>query len=122
MSYLTALPRSTDSQPPQRAVTVVSHEAREVVYLDQSASIEIITEALKAWGLRVRAERTDSRETAKDAARSAPLPDNWETTRPESKAPTRLDNVLSPLWLPILERSTNANEPVAAWAWFSRAA
>ena len=124
MSYLTPLPRPTDLEPPQRAVTVVSHEAREVVYLDQSASIEIITEALKAWGLRVRSERGANPEPKPQttAVAAAAAPDNWETTRPESKAPTRLDNVLSPLWLPILERAKAAQEPVTAWSWFTRAA
>ena len=101
---------------------VVSPEAREVVYLDQSASLEIITEALKAWGLRVRAERATTPAATNAATTPTPAADSWETTRPEGRAPTRLDNVLSPLWLPILERSVSPNEPVAAWSWFTRAA
>jgi hypothetical protein len=120
-TYLKPIPRLTEMEPPARAVTVVSTGSRDVVYLDQSASIEIITEALRAWGLRVRAEREGS-STSKATTAAAPPEANWETTRPDGKAPTRLDNVLSPLWLPILERAATPNEPVAAWGWFSRAA
>jgi hypothetical protein len=89
-----------------------------VVYLEQAASIEIITEALKAWGIRVRAEREQP------AAKSAPAPidASWQTTRSEVKAPTRLENDLSPLWLPIRQPASATTEPVAAWSWFGRAA
>lgn len=118
MRYLKAVPRSSEL-PPVRAVTVISPESREVVYLDESASIEIITEALKAWGLRVRAERTTDAPAA--ASQPTQVEANWETTRPEGRAPGRLQNALSPLWLPILS-AEGAAEPVAAWAWFTRAA
>jgi len=118
MSYLKAVPRIFDTEPPARAVAVVSAGARDVVYVDQPASIEIITEALKAWGIRVRAERA---EDAAAPAKHTPSDANWETTRSEAKAPTRLENTLSPLWLPIRELPTGS-EPVAAWSWFGRAA
>ena len=118
MSYLQALPRNSDTRPAARAVTVVSPDTRDVVYLEQAASIEIITEALKAWGIRVRAEREQP------AVKNAPAPSdaNWQTTRSEAKAPTRLDNALSPLWLPIRQAPASGSEPVAAWSWFGRAA
>lgn len=119
MSFLTTVPRTSDLEAATRAVTLVSPDARQVVYLDENASIEIITEALKAWGLRVRSERNDRTEAA--PAQPAPIDGNWQTTRCESKSPGRLENVLSPLWLPI-RRSEPANEPVAAWSWFSNAA
>lgn len=120
MSYLKTVPRTYEAEPPARAVTVVSRDAREVVYLDQSASIEIITEALKAWGLRVRAERTTPAPAA-STAQPAPVDASWQTTRSEAKAPTRLENALSPLWLPI-RTTPSTTEPVAAWSWFGRAA
>ena len=118
MSYLRALPRFTDLEP-ARAVTVVSPSTRDVVYLDQAASIEIITEALRAWGLRVRAERGGPEGATAQAP--APIDANWQTTRPEARTPGRLENELSPLWLPIREAS-NGNDPVAAFGWFTRAA
>ena len=117
MSYLTAVPRALETNHPARAVTVVSPDTREVVYLDQSASIEIITEALKAWGLRVREERTGQNPQA--ATTPSPSETNWETTRSEAKAPTRLENVLSPLWFPVRASAAPAESP---WAWFNRAA
>jgi hypothetical protein len=121
MNHLRALPRAHEEQARPRAVTVVSPDTRQVVYLDEAASLEIITEALKAWGLRVRSERSDSGSRAETPTQPAPADSNWSTTRSESKAPTRLDNVLSPLWLPIRE-ADRATEPPAAWSWFSRAA
>jgi|GEM_PF-4665395 len=119
--YLKPVPFAKDAPP--RAVTVVSPEARDVVYLDQSASIELITEALKAWGLRVRAERQTAagRKSAPPAA--GPGGSSWETTRPEGRAPARLDNILSPLWLPIREEvAGSGSEAPADWSWFGRAA
>ena len=118
MSHLRALPRIDEAEP-ARAVTVVSPETRDVVYVEESASIEIITEALKAWGLRVRQER-EARQPDLPAV-AQPADSNWQTTRPEHPGPGRLANVLSPLWLPIRKPDTG-NEPVAAWSWFSRAA
>lgn len=120
MSYLKAVPRSFDLEPPARAVTVVSPGARDVVYLDQSASIEIITEALKAWGLRVRAERASGGEAAGGAPSSA-AEGTWQTTRPDAKAPTRLENALSPLWFPIRDAQAPV-DPASDWGWFGRAA
>lgn len=121
MRYLKAVPRTEDAPAPARAVTVVSPEARETVYLDETASLEIITEALKAWGLRVRAERGGERVTAESQPPSEPLDSTWQTTRPDHRSPSRLENVLSPLWFPIRddERVSDAASP---WAWFSRAA
>lgn len=126
MRYLKAVPRSTDAAPQARAVAVVSSDRRDVVYLEQPASIEIITEALKAWGLRVRAERDQQKAAQTPAAAPAVAPLDsadaaWQTTRPETKAPTRLENELSPLWLPI-RSAPLGTEPVAAWGWFGRAA
>ena len=120
MNYLQPVPRTSEADPPARAVTVVSRNAREVVYLDQSASIEIITEALKAWGLRVRSERTTPAPAAPQS-QHAPVETNWQTTRSEAKTPTRLENALSPLWLPI-RTAPSASEPAADWGWFGRAA
>lgn len=121
-TYLKPLPRQSELDEPRKAVTVVSSHARDVVYLDQSASIEIITEALKAWGLRVRAEREDAGGRKTDRAAATAPDTNWQTTRPETRAPTRLDNILSPLWTPIIEPTVSSNEPPAAWSWFTRAA
>lgn len=121
MSYLKTVPRSHDPEPPARAVTVVSPDNREVLYLDQSASIEVITEALKAWGIHVREER---RREAADPSHAAPeksIESTWSTTRIASRTPTRLENVLSPLYFPIRELPTNS-DPAAPWAWFGRAA
>lgn len=91
------------------------------MYLDQAASIEIITEALKAWGLRVRSERETAGSETASPQPPTPVEANWQTTRPTSKAPGRLENELSPIWLPIREPST-ATDPVAAFGWFTRAA
>lgn len=122
MRYLKAVPRTSDVEPPARAVTVVSPATRETVYLDETASLEIITEALRAWGLRVREERkAQPAEAAAPAPPPAPLDTTWETTRPDLHAPSRLDNILSPLWLPIRE-DDRGSDPSAAWAWFGRAA
>lgn len=120
MSYLKAVPRTADAQP-ARAVTVVSPEARETVYLDESASLEIITEALKAWGLRVRAERGAGATPNEAPSAPAAQDTTWQTTRPDNPAPSRLENILSPLWLPIRsdDRVVEAGSP---WSWFTRAA
>jgi hypothetical protein len=121
-TYLKPLPLPNEFNPPRRAVTVVSSEARDVVYLDQSASIELITEALKAWGLRVRAEREGAAERKSQAAAATEPETHWQTTRPEGRAPTRLDNILSPLWLPTRDSDSTAAEAPLEWSWFSRAA
>ena len=123
MRYLKAVPRTSDVEPPARAVTVVSPATRETVYLDETASLEIITEALKAWGLRVREERQNQPVEAAPppAPEPSPLDTTWQTTRPDHRAPSRLENVLSPLWLPIREED-RLSDPSAAWAWFGRAA
>ena len=97
-----------------------------MVYVEQPASIEIITEALKAWGIRVREERQrEPSQAAKPAqpqvSSPATVEASWQTTRCEAKAPTRLENALSPLWLPIRTQPTGS-EPPAAWSWFGRAA
>ncbi len=120
MNYLKAVPRSSELEAPARAVTVVSPDAREVVYLDETASLEIITEALNAWGLRVRSERTGQVDSLPSQP-PTPVDSSWQTTRSEQRAPGRLENSLSPLWLPI-RRPERGNEPVAAWSWFCRAA
>ncbi|MEO8540102.1 MAG: hypothetical protein ABI577_10220 [bacterium] len=121
MNYLKAVPRTDEAEAPSRAVAVVSPDAREVVYLDETASLEIITEALKAWGLRVRSERSEQAAEVAPPQRPTPADGDWRTTRSEHRAPGRLDNILSPLWLPI-QHSDPGNEPVAAWSWFGRAA
>jgi hypothetical protein len=121
MKYLKPIPRSSERQAPARAVTVVSADSRGVVYLEDEASLEIITAALKAWGLKVRSEREVVAATAKALPPVATAEACWETTRPRTAAPGRLDNVLSPLWLPI-RQPVAGNEPVAAWGWFGRAA
>ncbi len=121
MRYLKTVPRLQDSEPPARAVTVVSPGNREVVYLDQSASLEVITEALKAWGIRVREERTrDSGNSSPETAGQS-VEITWQTTRITSRTPTRLENALSPLYFPIREIPTNA-DPGGPWGWFGRAA
>jgi hypothetical protein len=102
-------------------VTVVSADAREVVYLEDEASLEIITAALTAWGLKVRSERDVESPAAKAMPPVATAEACWETTRPAAPPPGRLDNTLSPLWLPI-RTPVAGNEPVAAWSWFGRAA
>lgn len=120
MRYLKPVPRSTELEPQSRAVTVVSRNSRDVVYLDEPASIEIITEALKAWGLRVRAERTDGTALVADSPAS-PGEATWQTTRSDVKAPTRLENALSPLWFPLRETGETGDVP-GPWGWFTRAA
>src|SRR5690606_5014622 len=114
--------RSSEVVRGTRPVTFVSNESRAVVYLDESASLEIIHAALKAWGLRVREER--EQRTSSPAADLPPAvhePETtWETARPEQPPTSRLGNELSPLWLPI--RKPVGNEAIAAWSWFTRAA
>lgn len=121
MSYLRAVPKSYERETAARPVTVVSADSRDVVYLEDDASLEIITAALTAWGLKVRSEREVDVAAAKTLPPVATAEACWETTRPQAAAPGRLDNVLSPLWLPI-RRPVAGNEPVAAWSWFGRAA
>lgn len=120
MAHLQPVPRNSEVEPGTRAVTIVSADSRDVVYIDDAASLEIIQAALKAWGLRVREER-DRKTPVPLAQRAASEPTSaWETERPARPAPSRLENRLSPLWLPI--RKPVGNEAVAAWAWFTRAA
>lgn len=130
MRYLKPVPRSTELEPQSRAVTVVSRSSRDVVYLDEPASIEIITEALKAWGLRVRAERTEGTALVADSPAPAVVAETpaaasgeatWQTTRSDVKAPTRLENALSPLWFPLRETGETGDVP-GPWGWFTRAA
>lgn len=121
MVHLQPVPRSTEIEAGTRPVTIVSAESRDVVYVDDAASLEIIQAALKAWGLRIREER--DRTATKPALTQQAVKEpsaTWETERPASPAPSRLENRLSPLWLPI--RKPLGNEAVAAWGWFSRAA
>ena len=118
MSDLRAVRRYSELEPPARSVAVVSPEARDVVVLDEVASIEIITDALRAWGLRVRSERVVQPKVAE--ADASPGDTNWQTTRPVSRAPGRLENALSPMWLPI--RKPDRDEPVTLSAWFTSAA
>ncbi|HMO53980.1 MAG TPA: hypothetical protein PJ994_05705 [Tepidiformaceae bacterium] len=121
MAHLKAVPRSDEAEPATRPVTIVSAETREVVYVDDAASLEIIQAALKAWGLRVREERDARAPASQSAPQAASAPSAaWETERPPQRAPGRLENCLSPLWLPI--RRPVGNEAVMAWAWFTRAA
>ena len=104
-----------------RPLTLVSPVSRDVVYLEETTPIEVITAALEAWGLRVRQERDTTGEAVKAHPLSPVTPVSWETTRPDQSAPCRLDNALSPMWLPIREPVVG-NEPVVAFAWFGRAA
>ncbi|GMV86875.1 MAG: hypothetical protein AMXMBFR80_27290 [Dehalococcoidia bacterium] len=121
MSYLRPVPRSCEKQTPARAVAVVSPETRGVVYLEDEASLEIITAALEAWGLKVRAEREAPPGAAPARTPRPAVETSWETMRPAITSPGRLDNVLSPLWLPI-RKPVTGTEPVSAWSWFGRAA
>jgi hypothetical protein len=121
MSYLRPVPRFSQVEAAARAVTLVSSEAREVVYIEDDASLEIITAALEAWGLKVRAERETAPETAPARTPPPAVAASWETMRPAITSPGRLDNVLSPLWLPI-RKPVTGSEPVSAWSWFGRAA
>mgnify|MGYP001602488452 CR=1 FL=1 len=120
MRYLKAVPRSSELATATRAVTLVPPDTRDVVYLDEATSLEIITEALRAWGLRVRSERTHRAEPT-PVQPPAPIESNWLTTRSGARAPGRLENMLSPLWLPI-GLPEPETEPVATWSWFSSAA
>ncbi len=122
MAHLQPVPRSSEVEPGTRPVTIVSAESRDVVYVDDAASLEIIQAALKAWGLRIREER-DRGTPAKPALAQQAVKEpsaTWETERPAHPAPSRLENRLSPIWLPI--RKPLGNEAVSAWGWFSRAA
>lgn len=123
MVHLQPVPRSSEIRRTTRPVTIVSAESRDVVYIDDAASLEIIQAALKAWGLRIREERDHSTTSANPvlAQQAGKDPEAaWETERPEQRAPSRLENRLSPLWLPI--RKPVGNEAIAAWSWFTRAA
>jgi hypothetical protein len=121
MARLKPVPRNDEVEPATRPVTIVSAESRDVVYVDDAASLEIIQAALKAWGLRIREERETRPPAAPVAQRSASeLNAAWVTERPAHRAPGRLENYLSPLWLPI--RRPVGNEAVMAWSWFTRAA
>jgi len=122
MVHLQRVPRSSEVHANTRPVTIVSADSRDVVYVDDAASLEIIQAALKAWGLRVRDERERAPATSPALTQQASKEPEaaWETERPEHRAPSRLENRLSPLWLPI--RKPLGNEAVAAWSWFTRAA
>lgn len=121
MHHLQVVPDPVTRPARARPVTVVSPESREVVYVEDDATIEIIKAALTAWGLRVRAERGQAAIADAPAVPPADAQPAWETTRPGHHAPGRLENELSPLWLPI-RLPIRGNEPVTAFAWFSRAA
>jgi len=101
-----------------RPLTLISPASREVVYLEHGASLNVITAALEAWGLKVRQDR-ETGDVGRQA--SAPAEVSWDTTRPGRPATGRLDNELSPMWLPIREPVAE-NGPVAAFAWFGRVA
>lgn len=120
MSHLQPVPKPSESDTAAHPLTVFSPDSREVVYLEDEATIEVITAALQAWGLRVRSERQTGAGSAKPKASVAAEP-SWTTTRPPHPAPGRLENILSPLWLPI-RRPVAGNEPVVAWSWFGQAA
>lgn len=109
-------------------MTVVSQEARQVLYIEGDPSLEVIMAALEAWGLRVRAERERaSREEAAPVAEASTErnePDGipaWVTRRPALPRVSRLENMLSPIWFPA-RLPLNGNEPVTAFNWFGRAA
>ncbi len=121
MVHLQPIPRRSEMEPATRPVTIVSAESRDVVYIDDAASLEIIQAALKAWGLKVREERDERMPTTAHTQQSPrDLSATWETERPGHAPPSRLENRLSPLWLPI--RRPLGNEAVAAWSWFTTAA
>lgn len=130
MRHLQPVPRTEDVPQPDDAVTVVSRERRRVLYIEGEASLEVITAALQAWGLRVRAERERQQDepaaddgrgaegSAREEAGGVPA---WVTMRPALPRINRLENILSPLWFPA-RRPINPNEPLTAFSWFGRAA
>ncbi len=121
MVHLQPIPHRFEMEPATRPVTIVSADSRDVVYIDDAASLEIIQAALRAWGLRVREERDERTPTPALTQQSTKDPSaTWETERPEHAPQSRLENRLSPLWLPI--RRPLGNEAVAAWSWFTTAA
>jgi len=128
MRHLHPLPRPDELPEEGGAVTVVSQDARRVLYIEGDPSLEVIQAALEAWGLRVRAERERADRGGATPAADAPAerkdPDGmpaWVTRRPALPRVSRLENILSPLWFPA-RGPVNANEPVTAFSWFGRAA
>lgn len=123
MRHLHPLPRPEEVAAP--AATLFAGEERRVLYIEGDPSLEVIVAALEAWGLRVRAEREQEQAAAAPAEAVPPpaaaAPGAWETTRPSLPRVGRLENILSPLWLPI-RRPIGANDPVTAFSWFGRAA
>lgn len=125
MAYLQSVPKVSDMETLTRGFIVVTPDSTEVVYVDESASRDAITAALTAWGLRVREERQRGGGGAVTAtALPVPADSSWQTTRPSARAPGRLANDLSPVWLPTLVKGEAARfDAAAGWAaWFGVAA
>lgn len=126
--HLQPLPRPDELPEEGGSVTVVSKEARRVLYIEGDPSLDVIMAALEAWGLKVRSERERaSREGVALVAEGSVErnePDGmpaWVTRRPALPRVSRLENRLSPIWFPA-RLPLNGNEPVTAFNWFGRAA
>lgn len=91
--------------------------ASDIVYVDADASTEMVTDALRAWGFSVRAER----ENRHAASRGLESESTWTTTRPGWPPVNRLSNILSPVWLPTQAEDPGSTPPTSP-NWFVRAA
>jgi len=122
MSYLQAVPKAKGAGAPPKGYRIVTPDSSEVVYLDDSPTLDVITAALTAWGLRVR----EGSARTGDAMAALPIPadSSWQTTRPTAKAPGRLANGRSPVYLPaLLNAEASRFDAQAEWAaWFGAAA
>jgi hypothetical protein len=103
--------------PHARAVAVMPPGVTDVVYVEDEASTEMVTDALRAWGLQVRAKR----ENQHAATMGLESEWAWATVRPEWVPVSRLLNILSPAWFPI-GGTELADMPATALSWFTRAA
>lgn len=122
MSYLRVVLKESEieetSEPAARPAAVVSPGGSDIVYVDDDATTEMITAALQAWGLRVRAEREHGHSATKGLTSDVA----WMTTRPEWPPTSRLLNILSPVWLPGFEQRTLTEGAAPVLTWFQRAA
>lgn len=111
--------RGRPLEPPGRAVAVMPAGAADVVYVDDAASTAIVTAALRAWGLRVRAERDNQHS----GTRGLESESAWMTVRPDGEPVSRLLNTLSAAWLPTFDPATRQLEETATvLSWFVCAA
>lgn len=119
MHHLQAVLTDFERDQAVRPVAVAPAGSADVVYVDESVSTATITAALKAWGLRVRAEREHGHGQA--GAQGLATDESWATTRPHQRPASRLLNRRSPVWLPAIGGElADPADPLNTW--FTRAA